>query len=85
MAASISPTHHSTGLREKPRRRLNYTLCCNQLTSALMAKKLSLEAKEKIVGLAGACFWYWNGYYSFRDSCGVPQSLQQAVMGSAWN
>jgi len=50
-----------------------------------MAKKLSLEAKEKIVGLAGACFWYWNGYYSFRDSCGVPQSLQQAVMGSAWN
>lgn len=50
-----------------------------------MAKKLSFEAKEKIVELAGACFWYWNGYYSFLDSCGVPQSLQRKFPREAYN
>lgn len=50
-----------------------------------MAKKLSFEAKEKIVELAGACFWYWNGYYSFLDSCGVPQSLQRKYPREAYN
>jgi restriction endonuclease Mrr len=50
-----------------------------------MAKKLSFEAKEKMVELAGACFWYWNGFYSFLDSCGVPKSLQSKYPREAYN
>jgi restriction endonuclease Mrr len=50
-----------------------------------MTKKLSFEAKEKIVELAGACFWYWNGFYSFLDSCGVPKSLQNKYPREAYN
>ena len=50
-----------------------------------MTKKLTFEAKEKIVELAGACFWYWNGFYSFLDSCGVPKSLQQRYPREAYN
>ena len=50
-----------------------------------MAKKLSFEAKEKIVELAGACFWYWNGFHSFLDSCGVPKSLQKKYPREAYN
>jgi restriction endonuclease Mrr len=50
-----------------------------------MAKKLSFEAKEKIVELAGACFWYWNGFYSFLDSCGVSKSLQNKYPREAYN
>jgi restriction endonuclease Mrr len=50
-----------------------------------MAKKLSFEAKEKLVELAGACFWYWNGFYSFLDSCGVPKSLQNKYPREAYN
>ncbi|WP_334179665.1 restriction endonuclease [Pseudoxanthomonas sp.] len=42
-----------------------------------MAKKLSYEAKEKMVELAGACFWYWDGFYSFLTSCGVPVAVQK--------
>jgi hypothetical protein len=41
-----------------------------------MAKKLSFEAKEKMVELTGACFWYWDGLYSFLDSCSVPKAMQ---------
>jgi len=50
-----------------------------------MAKKLSFEAKEKLVELAGACFWYWNGFHSFLDSCGVPRSLQNKYPREAYN
>jgi len=50
-----------------------------------MAKKLSFEAKEKVVELAGACFWYWNGFYSFLDSCGIPKSLQNKYPRDAYN
>lgn len=50
-----------------------------------MSKKLSFEAKEKLVELAGACFWYWNGFYSFLDSCGVPKSLQDKFPRDAYN
>ena len=42
-----------------------------------MAKRLSFEVKEQMVTLAGACFWFWNSFYSFLDSCGVPRPLQQ--------
>lgn len=50
-----------------------------------MAKKLSFEAKEKIVELAGACFWFWAGFYSFLDSCGVPKALQKKYPREAYN
>lgn len=50
-----------------------------------MPKKLTFEVKEKMVELAGACFWYWNGFYSFLGSCGVPQSLQRRYPREAYN
>lgn len=50
-----------------------------------MAKKLSFEAKEKIVELAGACFWYWSGFYSFLESCGVSKSLQNKYPRESYN
>lgn len=42
----------------------------------MMAKRLSYEVKEAMVGLSGACFWYWKGFYSFLDSCGVSGSVR---------
>jgi restriction endonuclease Mrr len=50
-----------------------------------MAKKLSYEAKEKMVALSGACFWYWSSFYSFLDSCGVPKALQNRYPRDAYN
>ena len=41
-----------------------------------MDKKLSYDVKELMVELAGACFWFWKGFDSFLDSCGVPKSIQ---------
>lgn len=41
-----------------------------------MAKRISFDVKERMVSLSGACFWYWNSFYSFLDSCGVPRSVQ---------
>lgn len=38
-------------------------------------KKLNYEIKELMVSLSGACFWYWDGYFSFLKSCGVPMIL----------
>lgn len=39
------------------------------------AKKLDFNVKEKIVNLSGICFWYWNSFYSFLESCGVSSSI----------
>ncbi|MCG6118511.1 MAG: restriction endonuclease [Aquimonas sp.] len=50
-----------------------------------MTKKLSFEAKEKMVELSGACFWYWAGFFSFLDSCGVPKSMQRKYPQGAYN
>lgn len=50
-----------------------------------MAKKLSFEAKEKMVELSGACFWYWDGLYSFLDSCGVPRAMQRKFPRETYN
>lgn len=40
-----------------------------------MAKRIAADVKAKIVSLAGACFWYWNSFYSFLESCDVPADL----------
>src|SRR5688500_10229988 len=50
-----------------------------------MAKKLSFEAKEKMVELSGACFWYWAGFFSFLDSCGIPKPLQRKYPQGPYN
>lgn len=50
-----------------------------------MAKKLSYQAKEKIVELSGACFWYWNRFYSFLDSCEVPKQLYNRYPKETYN
>ena len=42
----------------------------------MTAKRVDFGIKEKMVSLAGACFWYWNSFYSFLDSCGVSRSVQ---------
>lgn len=48
-------------------------------------KKLNFEVKEKMVALSGACFWFWKGYYSFLESCGVPKRLIQRFPKDAYN
>lgn len=50
-----------------------------------MAKRISYELKEAIVSLSGTCFWFWNSFYSFLDSCGVPKSLQRKYPKEAFN
>lgn len=50
-----------------------------------MIKKLNFEVKEKIVTLAGACFWFWNSFYSFLDSCGVSKRIQSQYPKETFN
>lgn len=50
-----------------------------------MSKRLSFAAKEAMVGLAGACFWYWNGFFGFLESCGVPKSAIKRYPREAFN
>ncbi len=38
-------------------------------------KKIEFKLKEKLISLAGTCFWYWDSFYSFLNSCEVPKSL----------
>lgn len=37
------------------------------------------------MSLSGTCFWYWNSYHSFLDSCGVPKNLQQKYPKEVYN
>jgi len=48
-------------------------------------KKLNYEIKEKMVALAGACFWFWDGFFSFLGSCGVPHSLMSRYPKGTYN
>ena len=50
-----------------------------------MAKRICFDVKEQMVGLAGACFWYWNSFHSFLESAGVPRSLHQRYPRDAYN
>lgn len=50
-----------------------------------MAKRISFEIKEQMVGLAGTCFWFWNSFYSFLESSGVPKTLYQRYPKDAFN
>ena len=48
-------------------------------------KKLNFQVKEKLVALTGTIFWFWNSYYSFLHSCGVPKSLILRFPKEAFN
>lgn len=50
-----------------------------------MKKRIDYELKETIVSLSGACFWYWNSFHSFLESCGVPKLLQQKYPKESYN
>jgi len=50
-----------------------------------LVKKIRFDLKEQIVSLTGACFWYWNSYHSFLDSCGVPKSLYNRYPKESFN
>ena len=47
--------------------------------------KLNYNIKQKLIELAGTCFWYWNSFYTFLDSCGVPRRLQDKYPRSAYS
>ncbi len=38
-------------------------------------KKLNFQIKQKIVELSGACFWFWNTFFNFLESCGVSKNI----------
>jgi hypothetical protein len=38
-------------------------------------KKIDYNTKEKLINLSGACFWYWGNFYSFLETCGIPQNI----------
>lgn len=38
-------------------------------------KRLDFNIKNKLINLSGVCFWYWNTFYSFLESCGIPSSV----------
>ena len=38
-----------------------------------------------MVGLTGACFWFWNSFHSFLESSGVPRSLHQRYPKGVFN
>lgn len=38
-----------------------------------------------MVSLSGACFWYWNSFYSFLDSCGVSETLRLRYPKETYN
>ena len=50
-----------------------------------MAKRIGFTVKEQMVGLAGACFWYWNSFHSFLESSGVPSSLHRRYPKETFN
>jgi hypothetical protein len=50
-----------------------------------LVKKIRFDLKEQIVSLTGTCFWYWNSYHSFLDSCGVPKSLYNRYPKESFN
>lgn len=47
--------------------------------------KLNYDTKQKVITLAGTCFWYWNSFYTFLDSCGVSKQIQDRYPKSAYS
>ena len=47
--------------------------------------RISYNVKEKMVELAGACFWYWSSFHGFLDSSGIPKSLYDRYPRESFN
>lgn len=47
--------------------------------------KLKYDIKQHMITLAGSCFWYWNGFYTFLDSCDVPKRIYEKYPKAAYN
>lgn len=50
-----------------------------------MAKNIEFSVRKKLVELAGTCFWYWNGFYDFLESCGVSRSVRSRYPKETYN
>lgn len=50
-----------------------------------MEKKLNYEVKEKIVQLSGTCFWFWDSFHSFLESCGVSKNIYKSFPRESFN
>lgn len=60
-------------------------ICGIVASNRTMNKKLSFDVKERMVTLAGSCFWYWNNFYSFLDSSGVPRRVRERYPRESFN
>ena len=43
--------------------------------------KLNYELKQKLIDIAGHCFWLWKKYYSFLESCGIKEEEYKRYEG----
>jgi len=44
--------------------------------------KLSYSLKQKLIDIAGNCFWYWDNFYGFLESCGVKRNHYMRYSGN---
>lgn len=35
--------------------------------------KMNYDIRQKVIEIAGNCFWYWDNFYSFLESCGIKR------------
>jgi hypothetical protein len=35
--------------------------------------KLEYNIRQKVIDIAGVCFWYWDNFHSFLESCGIKR------------
>lgn len=44
--------------------------------------KLDFEIKQKIIEIAGTCFWLWDNFYAFLENCGVNRDRYKRYEGA---
>ncbi|MDO8468168.1 MAG: restriction endonuclease [Candidatus Peribacter sp.] len=49
-------------------------------------QQLNFNVKTQMVALSGSCFWFWDSFYSFLESCGVkrPHYLRYGKEGKKY-
>lgn len=47
--------------------------------------RISYDTKNRMIQLAGTCFWYWNGFYSFLESSGVSRRTIERYPRESFN
>ncbi|MCK9422168.1 MAG: restriction endonuclease [Bacteroidales bacterium] len=35
--------------------------------------KMNYDIRNKVIEIAGICFWYWDNFYSFLENCGIKR------------